>query len=470
MNKKRFGILLIGLATLTAVYATFLTLTQYPPTYTIIDESGAQIDIAGDFDTVRELVHSADIALRPQDIVRPGLSATPPVSEPILIERAEAVQVRHGTSRQTYWTHQESLGSFLSEVGIQPKVGQEIIADGKRLMPNALHAAALPDVVEIGSAMQVTIVDGGGQQVIATSGDTVADALIEAEIPVNSSTVVSPSLTSPIEPNMAITLQRGFEVTLVADGTTQQLLTTANDIATILAQNDVALGELDYTIPGLETAVQPNETIQIVRVTEETRIEESELPYQTVWQASPEMDLDTEAIISYGQPGIFRREVVTRYEDGVLVGESVVSEGTIQEPVNEVYGYGTNIVIRTVDTPEGPREYWRVVQMRVTAYTPSSSGRAPDDPAYGITASGVPAGYGVVAVDRSVVPFRSHVYVPGYGVAFAGDTGGGVRGRWIDLGYNDGELVSWSGYVDVYYLTPVPSPDNINYILPAVLP
>jgi 3D (Asp-Asp-Asp) domain-containing protein len=108
--------------------------------------------------------------------------------------------------------------------------------------------------------------------------------------------------------------------------------------------------------------------------------------------------------------------------------------------------------------------------MRATSYTPASSGKDPGDRDYGRTASGVQAGFGVVAVDRNVVPFLSHVYVPGYGVAFVGDTGGGIRGRWIDLGYGIDDYVSWSGHVDVYYLTPVPAPEDINYLLPAVPP
>ena len=101
---------------------------------------------------------------------------------------------------------------------------------------------------------------------------------------------------------------------------------------------------------------------------------------------------------------------------------------------------------------------------------PATSGKDPSHPAYGITASGVPAGYGVVSVDPNVVPFRSYVYVPGYGKGFAGDTGGGVKGRFIDLGYDDGHIEAWNGYVDVYYLTPIPAPDQINYLLPSTLP
>jgi 3D (Asp-Asp-Asp) domain-containing protein len=56
------------------------------------------------------------------------------------------------------------------------------------------------------------------------------------------------------------------------------------------------------------------------------------------------------------------------------------------------------------------------------------------------------------------------MYVPGYGYAEAADTGGGVKGRWIDLGYEDDNWVSWSGNVTVYFLTPVPS--SIVYVFP----
>jgi 3D (Asp-Asp-Asp) domain-containing protein len=192
------------------------------------------------------------------------------------------------------------------------------------------------------------------------------------------------------------------------------------------------------------------------------------VPYQTIYQPSDELDLDTKTVLSSGVPGIKRQSTRIRYEDGVEVSRVSEGEWMEQEPVNEVIGYGTRITTNVIDTPEGPREYWRVVHMRVTAYTAASSGKSPDHPSYGITASGRPAGTGIVAVDPNVIPFRSEVYVPGYGIGFAGDTGGGVKGRWIDLGYDEDELQTWNGYTDVYYLTPIPA--EINYLLPEVLP
>lgn len=51
----------------------------------------------------------------------------------------------------------------------------------------------------------------------------------------------------------------------------------------------------------------------------------------------------------------------------------------------------------------------------------------------GHTATGLPTGWGVVAVDPSVIPLGTHMTVPGYGEAVAADTGGAIVGNTIDL-------------------------------------
>jgi 3D (Asp-Asp-Asp) domain-containing protein/peptidoglycan hydrolase CwlO-like protein len=51
----------------------------------------------------------------------------------------------------------------------------------------------------------------------------------------------------------------------------------------------------------------------------------------------------------------------------------------------------------------------------------------------GRTASGRPVGWGVVAVDPSVIPMGSRIAIPGYGMGVAADTGGAIVGARIDL-------------------------------------
>lgn len=62
----------------------------------------------------------------------------------------------------------------------------------------------------------------------------------------------------------------------------------------------------------------------------------------------------------------------------------------------------------------------------------------------GTTATGVPVGRGVVAVDPSVIPLGSRLYIPGYGNGVAADIGGGIRGNIIDLWFPTyAECAAW---------------------------
>jgi 3D (Asp-Asp-Asp) domain-containing protein len=51
----------------------------------------------------------------------------------------------------------------------------------------------------------------------------------------------------------------------------------------------------------------------------------------------------------------------------------------------------------------------------------------------GHTSTGLPVGYGVVAVDPAVIPLGTRMTIPGYGEGVAADTGSAVTGYTIDL-------------------------------------
>lgn len=71
--------------------------------------------------------------------------------------------------------------------------------------------------------------------------------------------------------------------------------------------------------------------------------------------------------------------------------------------------------------------YAAVMSMEASAYLPGDGNGA------GITATGIPATYGVAAVDPGVIPLGTRLYIPGYGEAIAADTGGAIYGYRIDL-------------------------------------
>lgn len=84
-----------------------------------------------------------------------------------------------------------------------------------------------------------------------------------------------------------------------------------------------------------------------------------------------------------------------------------------------------------VETAQGYLPYSQMMSMEATAYLPT------DGSAEGLTAMGIPATYGIVAVDPAVIPLGTRVYIPGYGEALAADTGGAIYGYRIDLCMED---------------------------------
>jgi 3D (Asp-Asp-Asp) domain-containing protein/peptidoglycan hydrolase CwlO-like protein len=62
----------------------------------------------------------------------------------------------------------------------------------------------------------------------------------------------------------------------------------------------------------------------------------------------------------------------------------------------------------------------------------------------GRTASGMPSGPGVAAVDPSVIPLGTRLTIPGYGIAVAADTGPAIRGARIDLWFpSAAQALAW---------------------------
>lgn len=109
-----------------------------------------------------------------------------------------------------------------------------------------------------------------------------------------------------------------------------------------------------------------------------------------------------------------------------------VREEVLQPPQPRVYEIGVHrhIASRGAVGRSAAFRSAKVIEMHATAYTPHRSGGGTGT---GLTATGLPAGYGLVAVDPRVIPLGTVLYVEGYGMAIAADTGRAIRGRKIDL-------------------------------------
>lgn len=91
-------------------------------------------------------------------------------------------------------------------------------------------------------------------------------------------------------------------------------------------------------------------------------------------------------------------------------------------------------------------------------YTMMSTAYAGDTITYmGTTPVRDPDGISTIAVDPSIIPLGSKVYIPGYGLAIASDTGGLIKGNRIDLFLNsEDECINWGVQTVSLYLISYP--------------
>jgi len=295
----------------------------------------------------------------------------------------------------------------------------------------------------------------------------VGEALAELGMVFYEGDRVQPGLGAPLGvEHRRVVIERSKPVAIATASHSLHTRSRGATVADLLAENGLLLTGFDRVEPALDTPLTPDLAVRITRVQHLFEVEEQVTPYESVWQADPELEIDSQRLDQEGVNGITRQRYRVTLEDSQPITRTLDDSWLAQAPVTRVNMYGAKIVLRELETTAGTLTYWRRIRMFATSYSPDEAGVPRSSPYYGLTRTGRKAGYGVVAVDPNVVRLNSQLYIPGYGPAVAGDTGGGIDGRWVDLGFDEGRLTSWNRCVDVYLLGPPPPSYLIPYRLP----
>ena len=441
--------------------------------------------------TVDRLLLQTGITLRPEDRITPppGSPLSPGQMLDVTLARPIIVDGPVGEQQQpqTIYTQHHTPLEIYRTLGYEIQPEDDVYVDGviwshtepipERLPQRPGRTTTLQTRLEalrpvpvrlvLRPALAIQVVDRARELNFLTTHQTVGDLLVAHNLPLYLGDTIIPSLSSPLTGGLTIAIERALPVTIQVDGVERRTRSRQPTIGALLAEEEVALMGQDYTIPAEDEPLTAGATIRVVRVTEELKVTQETTDFETRWVADPTLELDVQQVREEGQAGISKTRTRVRYENGVEVFSQEEETWQAQAARDRTVAYGTDVVVRTVPGPDGPITYWRKIRMLATAYSAATSGKSKDHPAYGITRTGLLAGYGIVAVDPRVVALRSQVYVPGYGQAIAGDTGGAILGKRIDLGYDeDDPPVAWYTWVDVYLLTPAPPQNSIRYVLP----
>ena len=195
--------------------------------------------------------------------------------------------------------------------------------------------------------------------------------------------------------------------------------------------------------PAPETLITDGMVIHVLARKSFLSREEVEVPFGTQVINDAEMAFGAKKVEKEGVKG---KDIVI-YENITRPGREQKIEldrHRVVEPVNEIVRQG---VAQSILTPEGYVRYKKKIYGEATAYTWGGG-------ASGHTSIGLWPKRGIVAVDPRVIPYYTKLYIPGYGMAIAGDTGGAIVGTRIDLFMDSlSECYQWGRRdVEIYIL------------------
>lgn len=238
---------------------------------------------------------------------------------------------------------------------------------------------------------------------------------------------------------------RAFSVEVNADGEVRNAVVTDGTVGEAIQEAGLSVGENDIVEPSLDTAVAPGMEVTIQRVEYREYSQEEVVPAVTEYDYTSlyYRDQDEVTTVRQGSDGLDRVTYRETYIDGELTDTQEVGRETVTAAVSTILKcYGESAPVSDFVGPEivdgQPSEGVAAVYSgkRSTGYSASSTARG---------ASGERLTYGSVAVDPSIIPYGTLMYITSddgqfvYGYAYAADTGTA--------------LMTGHAFVDLYYET-----------------
>lgn len=377
----------------------------------------------------------------------------------IAVQRAARIQVHADGAWHTVVTGEKDPARVLAELDLALGPDDALLLAGQPLP----EGSPLPDapviVLELRRAVAITLQVDGQTQQFRSAATTLGAALAQQGIELSLGDSLEPAAETRLAGPLSASLQRGRAVSITLAGSTLTQYSAAATVGEALAQAGIALQGEDFSEPAEDQPVPPDGNIRVVRVTESVQLVQEIIPHQTSWQPDDMAELDTISVVQLGQDGVQASRVRVRFEDGQEVARQNEAERILVQPVEQINGYGTNIVIRTAVVDGVTIEYYRAVQVFATSYSPCRSG-VPNQCFHGTSLGAGSPRRGIVATWYNwFIALGGHsVYIPGYGAGIIADVGA-YRDRsvpWIDLAFTDADYEPWATYVTMYFTTPVP--------------
>ncbi|CDQ21767.1 Uncharacterized conserved protein YabE, contains G5 and tandem DUF348 domains [Halobacillus karajensis] len=363
-----------------------------------------------------------------------------------------SVQVTQNGQKELIRTHADTIEELLSELGVTVQQHDEL---SHKLTDPVKYGM---DVTYIASKSINLAIDRNHREQYYTTASTVGEFFEQEGLEFEERDEVSHDQDTRIEQGMDIEVQKAFQVTLKDGKDSEKVWSTASTVSELLEDQGVELNKLDEMNLDPNDPLPSDKPVTITRVEKVTDIVEEEVDYTVETKKDGSLPKGEKKVVSSGEKGLVTKEYEVVLKNGEETSRELVEENVEKESKKEVVALGTKVEEKATASASTPSSSSsssvsssskstasqasttvsrndtsgaKTLYMHATAYTADCSGCS------GVTATGINLKANpdkkVVAVDPSVIPLGSRVWVEGYGHAIAGDTGGAISGNRIDL-------------------------------------
>jgi resuscitation-promoting factor RpfB len=205
--------------------------------------------------------------------------------------------------------------------------------------PGATAADDSTITVRYGRPVQVTV--NGVKTQDWVHFPTVAGALAELGVRIDGAVLSVPAGTAISRQGMSLTVFTQRQVTILVDGRTMHVTTTAPTVTALLEQAGITLQNQDSASVAASAVPTDGETISILRITGTTEVKQVSIPYQVTKQSNPNAYLGVTSVVTSGVTGIEQVTLALQTVNGVVQPPKQISETVTRQPVTEVLSVGT---------------------------------------------------------------------------------------------------------------------------------